>query len=191
MRGDHWTIALRAGLLLVVLCGGVYPAVTTLIAQGLFPGQATGSLIELDGRVVGSRLVGQPFESERYFQGRPSAVGYDPIQVSGSNLAPSNPALRARAQTTSRAIQEREGVSAAAIPVDLIAASGSGIDPHISPAAARLQVDRIARARGLPPAQVAALVEAETRRPWFGDVGRPRVNVLELNLALDGLRRAP
>lgn len=174
----------------VVLGGLVYPVVTALLGGLLFPVQANGSLIERNGRAVGSSLVGQSFSGERYFIGRPSAAGrgYDPTSVSGSNLAPSNPALRERATATSQEIAEREGVTPDRIPVDLISASGSGIDPHISPAAAELQVARVARVRGLAPERVRELVRENTEGRTFGVLGQERVNVLELNLALDGAR---
>lgn len=175
---------LRFTLVFVALAGGLYPLLTTLLAGVLFPRQAQGSLLVRDGVVVGSALVGQTFTSEAYFIGRPSAADYDPTGVAGSNWGVSNPELRARAQTTSTAIAAREGVDASDIPIDLIAASASGIDPHISPAAAALQVDRVAAARGLTPTQVTALVRQHTHRNLVG-LGMPHVNVLELNLALD------
>lgn len=179
--------ALRLSLLLFVLCGLVYPVVTTLLTQWLFPVQAEGSLIRENGKVVGSVLIGQPFVSERYFQGRPSAAGYDPMATTGSNLAPSNPALRARVEKDSINVQVREHTTAAAIPADLLAASGSGLDPDISPAAALLQIPRIARTRGMPEADVRALVQVHIEGPQWHLWGQPRVNVLKLNLALDRL----
>lgn len=180
---------LRFALAWLVLGGLLYPAVTTLFAGALFPRQANGSLIERSGRVVGSALVGQPFSGERYFIGRPSAAGagYDPVNASGSNLAVSNPALRERAQATAREIAAREGVALGAIPGDLLTASGSGLDPHISPAGAELQVPRIARVRGLSEARVRELVAGATERGALG-LGQSAVNVLRLNLALDGAR---
>lgn len=184
----NWHGAARCALVLILLCGGLYPLAATLVAGVLFPHQATGSLIERDGRIVGSALVGQPFADEGYFHGRPSAAGYDPFGVSGSNLAPGNPDLRARAERDARTIAAREGIEPTAIPVDLIAASGSGIDPHISPAAVRLQIPRVARARGLDPAELGARVAAHTESPVLGVLGQPRVNVLRLNLALDEAR---
>jgi K+-transporting ATPase ATPase C chain len=137
--------------------------------------------------VVGSALAGQAFKSERWFQGRPSAAAYDPRAAAGSNLAPSNPALRERAAAASAAIAAREGVSPERIPADLLTASGSGLDPHLSPAAALLQVPRIARARGLDEAQIRALVASHTEGRWLGLYGAPRVHLLHLNLALDAL----
>lgn len=180
---------LRFAALLMLLTGVVYPTVTTLLGGALFPRQAQGSLIERNGVVVGSDLVGQPFSGAAYFVGRPSAAGagYDPTAASGSNLAPSQPALRERVAADGAAVANREGVTPDRVPADLLAASGSGMDPHVSPAAADLQVPRVARARGLPEARVRALVRANTERGPFG-LGRSGVNVLRLNLALDALR---
>ncbi|HET8700065.1 MAG TPA: potassium-transporting ATPase subunit KdpC [Nitrococcus sp.] len=179
--------ALRAALVLVILCGGIYPALTTVVGGALFPAQATGSLIFRNGEAIGSALVGQPFKSKRYFYGRPSAAGYRASSMAGSNLAPSNPALRARVRARARSIAALEGITLTQIPVDLVAASGSGIDPHISPAAAAIQIDRVARARGIAPARVRQLVAAYTEPPVLGMLGQPRVHVLRLNLALDRL----
>ncbi|WP_200252791.1 potassium-transporting ATPase subunit KdpC, partial [Lamprobacter modestohalophilus] len=165
----------------------LYPLLTVAIGGVLFPEQSTGSFVERDGTVIGSALVGQPFKAPGYFHGRPSAAGYDPFGVSGSNLASSNPALRERARASSSEIAAANAVEPTAIPVDLIAASGSGIDPHISPEAAELQIDRVAAARGLPRAAIAALVAAHVESPVLGVLGQPRVNVLRLNLALADL----
>ncbi|MEA3641249.1 MAG: potassium-transporting ATPase subunit KdpC [Lamprobacter sp.] len=186
-----WLAALRGALVLMLLCGVLYPLVTVAIGGVLFPTQSTGSLVERDGTVIGSALVGQPFKAPGYFHGRPSAAGYDPFGVSGSNWAPSHPALRDRAAASSSEIAAANAVEPMAIPVDLIAASGSGIDPHISPAAAELQIDRVAAARGLPRAAVAAFVAGHVERPVLGVLGQPRVNLLQLNLALDGLDAEP
>lgn len=185
-NGGSISVWLRFSLLFLVVCGVIYPVVTTLIAGGLFPHQANGSLLEQSSVVVGSSLVGQVFVGEEYFIGRPSAAGdgYNPMSVSGSNWSVSNPSLRERASATSAEIAAREGVSAEEIPVDLIAASGSGIDPHISPEAAALQVPRVAQARGLSETEVQTLVANHTERNALG-LGMPVVNVLELNLALD------
>jgi potassium-transporting ATPase KdpC subunit len=185
--GTHWFHALRGALVLMVLCGGLYPLFSVSVGAILFPHQSTGSLIERDGKVVGSALVGQPFSAPDFFQGRPSAAGYDPFGVSGSNWAPSNPALRKRAEETSATIAEQDSVAPDRIPVDLVAASGSGIDPDISPEAAEIQIDRVAAARGLPRAEVATLVATHVKAPVLGVLGQPRVNVLQLNLALDTL----
>jgi K+-transporting ATPase ATPase C chain len=185
--GGHPVTWIVFALLGVVLGGLLYPTVTTLIGQALFPVQARGSLIERNGTVVGSSLVGQSFSGERFFIGRPSSAGkgYDPTSASGSNAAPSNPALRERATATSQAIAQREGVSPEQIPVDLIAASGSGLDPHISPEAAAIQIPRVARARGISEDQVREIVARYTAAPVFGILGQTRVNVLEVNLALE------
>ena len=172
--------------LFIVLCGLLYPLVTTLLGQALFPLQARGSLLERNGSVVGSSLVGQSFSGAGFFIGRPSSAGkgYDPTSASGSNLAASNPALRERAMATANGIAAREGVSLEQIPVDLIAASGGGLDPHISPAAAELQVARVARARNSTVEEIRGLVQKHTAAPVFGFLGQARVNVLELNLDL-------
>lgn len=178
---------IRFTALFLVLCGLVYPTLTTLLASAIFPRQANGSLIVQDGKVVGSELVGQTFNGNRYFVGRPSAAGagYDPTAASGSNLAVSNPSLRERVRNDAKAISQREGIRLTQIPPDLLAASGSGLDPHISPEAAQIQIPRVARARGLPEIRVSQLVTANTDR---GLLGNPRVNVLKLNLALDKVR---
>ncbi|MDC8015605.1 potassium-transporting ATPase subunit KdpC [Tahibacter soli] len=184
-RGGGYAPALIWCAVLVVFCGLFYPVVSTVLGGALFPHQATGSLIERDGRVVGSRLVAQPFADARYFQPRPSAAGYDPKAASGSNLASSNPALRERIAKDSAAVAARDGVAPLQIPSDLVTASGSGLDPDISPAAAHVQAARVAQARGLTYAHVEAAIKAHTRKPTLGVFGAARVNVLELNLALD------
>ena len=187
-RGGSLSTWLMFTGLTFALGGALYPVVTTFVAGAIFPVQATGSLITSGGRVVGSSLVGQPFSGERYFIGRPSAAGagYDPTAASGSNLAGSNPVLRERVQADSAAIAKREGVTPAQIPADLVTASGSGLDPHISPAGAAIQVARVARARGLSAAQVQRAVSAATEAG--GLIGQDRVNVLRLNLALDAAK---
>lgn len=184
-RGGSPGTWLRFTAVFLLLCGLLYPTLTTWLARSLFPHQAEGSLIVKDGRVLGSELLGQPFSGARYFIGRPSAADYDPRAAAGSNLAVSNPALRERVQQDAQAIAQREGVRPEQIPPDLLAASGSGLDPHISPEAARLQVTRVAKARGLSPQAVQRMVDQHTER---GLLGQPRVNVLRLNLALDGVR---
>ena len=151
----------------------------------LFPHQAGGSLIERDGQVIGSSLVAQPFADDRYFQSRPSAAKYDVMALAGSNQARTNPDLRARIDEARAAVVAREGVAPADVPADLVTQSGGGIDPHLSPAAIQLQVARVARARGLPASEVQRLVAEHTEAPQFGLLGAPRINVLELNLALD------
>jgi K+-transporting ATPase ATPase C chain len=177
-------------LVLTLLTGVAYPLAVTGIAQLLFNDQANGSLIERDGRVIGSELIGQDFfGQEGYFWGRQSAAGdgYDANLSGGSNLGPTNPALLERIEETVAVIQaahpEQAGVP---IPVDLVTASGSGLDPHISPAAAEYQVARVARERGLSIEQVRELVDEHTEGRDLGVLGEERVNVLLLNLALDG-----
>ncbi len=188
-RGGGWRAALAGGALSVLLCGLAYPTVGTLIGSLLFPTAATGSLIERDGVVVGSRLVAQPFADARYLMPRPSAAGFNPLAAAGSNWAPSNPALRERMQAEAEAVAAREGIAPGAVPVELISASGSGLDPHLSPAAAAVQIPRIARERGQSEAQVRAVIDAHTEGRWLGVFGQPRVNVLAVNLALDAAGR--
>ncbi len=181
--------------LLVLLTGVVYPLTVTALAQLVMPRQANGSLVQRAGVVVGSELIGQAFDDPRYFWGRPSATApfpYNGAASSGSNLGPSNAALAAAAQARLDALQAANaalGLTVALpVPVDLVTASASGLDPHISPAAAAYQTPRVAAARGLSEAQVRALVEQHTAGRQFGLLGEPRVDVLELNLALDGLQ---
>ena len=185
------TVGLRAPLafagVVLLVFGFGYSLIGTGLAGTLFPAAANGSLVERDGHVVGSALVAQPFADARYFRPRPSAAGYDPMAAAGSNQARSNPDLRKRLDAEVAEIAAREGIATDDVPLDLATQSGSGLDPDISPAAARVQVARVARARGLAPAQVARMVEAMTEAPQFGVLGEPRVNVLRLNLALDAL----
>lgn len=162
-----------------------YSLLATGIGIGLFPEQAGGNLIARDGAVVGSQWVAQPFTSPGYFQARPSAAGYDPMAMAGSNLARSNPALRQRIDEQRAVIAAREGVEPGAVPGDLLTQSGAGLDPHISPQAAQIQVARVARERGMSPGEVQALLGAYTEGRQLGVFGEPRVNVLLLNLALD------
>ncbi len=172
---------------LTVVTGGIYPAVVTAIAQLAYPRQANGSLIHDAQRTVGSALVGQPFTKPEYFWGRLSAtspVPYNAAASSGSNYGPLHPALRAAAQARIAALQST-GQPATKSPVDLVTASGSGLDPHISPEAARYQVARVASARQMDPAAVQQLVEACIEGRQLGLLGQPRVNVLQLNQALD------
>jgi K+-transporting ATPase ATPase C chain len=182
--------AVLVTLVLTVLLGLVYPLVTTGLALVLFPDQARGSLIVDHGRVVGSRLIGQPFSGPGLFHGRPSAAGsgYDPTASSGSNLGPTNKAL---ADRVTASVRDFGGGPGRPVPVDLVTASGSGLDPHISPAAAELQVARVARERGLPEAAVRDLVRRATEGRQWGFLGEPRVNVLELNLSLALGSRSP
>ncbi len=177
----------RFAVVFIVFTGIVCPVLTTFVGGALFPAQAGGSLVVVHGVVRGSRLIGQMFSSDRYFIGRPSiaGAGYDPLAASGSNLASSNPILRERAVRQSREIVARERIQPLEIPGELIAAGGSGLDPHISPEAAELQISRVAQTRGLERAQVRKLVHAYTEDKTFGVLGQQRVNVLLLNLALD------
>lgn len=170
--------------------GLLYSLAGAGLGRMLFPHQATGSLIEHDGKVVGSSLVAQPFADDRYFQPRPSAAKYDVMALAGSNQARTNPDLRSRIDEARAAVAAREGVAPDAVPSDLVTQSGGGIDPHLSPEAIRVQIARVARARGLPVDEVERLVAAHTESPQFGVLGAPRINVLELNLALDGARKA-
>ena len=180
--------AIRLFLVLTVLTGVLYPLAVTGIGQAAFPDRANGSVLEVDGQVRGSELIGQPFSGARYFWGRPSATTppYNASASSGSNLGPTNPALLTRIQTDVKRMRAAHGTGP--VPVDLVTASASGLDPHISPAAAFYQVPRVAAARGLDPAAVRRLVEERVERRTFGLLGEPRVNVLRLNLALDGLQ---
>jgi len=174
--------------LLTLVTGVVYPLVTTLIGTVAFPSQVTGSVIERGGKAVGSRLLGQPFSSPRYFWSRPSATGpmpYNGAVSSGSNQGPLSPVLAEAVTERIGALRAADPGNRAAVPVDLVTASGSGLDPHISVAAAEYQVARVARARSLPAAEVAGLVREHTEGRTFGVLGEPRVNVLALNLALD------
>lgn len=186
---DRGLLRGAAGLLVaaVLLFGVAYPLVGVGLGQALFPAQANGSLIEQDGQVLGSALLAQPFVSDAYFQPRPSAVGYQTMAAGGSNLARSNPELRAQIHTKQQALAARYGVAAEDIPSDLITASGSGLDPDISPEAAGIQLARVAQARGLEPAVLAQWLQAHTQAKQWGVMGQPRVNVLELNLALDAM----
>lgn len=189
--GQTWT-ALRAMAVFTVVLGVVYPLVVLGIAQAAFPGQANGSLVTVDGEVVGSSLIGQSFTGSdgnalpEWFQPRPSAAGagYDGAASSGSNYGPENPAFVAAIAARQAAIAELEGVSIGEIPADAVTASASGLDPDISPRYALLQVGRVAETRGLPEAEVRKLVESMIQGRDLGYLGEPRVNVLLLNIAL-------
>lgn len=175
--------------LMTAITGIAYPLAVTGLAQLLFPAQANGSLIEKDGKPVGSGLIGQSFTDPRYFWGRPSATTPQPnngASSTGSNLGPTNRALTDAARQRIDALRAADPGNTAPVPVDLVTASGSGLDPEISPAAAAYQVPRVARARGLSESQVRAMVAMATTGRQFGVLGEPRVNVLRLNLALDG-----
>jgi len=178
-------IAIRFTLLTTILFGLVYPLAITGLSRWLFPRQGNGSLILRDGKTVGSQLIGQTFTSDRYFHSRPSNAGdgYDAANSSGSNLAPSNHQLIERVRGDVAKLQaENPGTPT---PADLVTSSGSGLDPHISPASADFQTPRVARARGISPDALRALVAKHTEARQFGLLGEPRVNVLELNLELD------
>jgi potassium-transporting ATPase KdpC subunit len=180
--------ALSLLVAMTVLLGLAYPALVTGIARVAFPDGAAGSLVLRDGKVVGSRLIGQAFSDPKYFWGRPSATSpqpYNALASSGSNLGPLNPALIDSVKANAAALLSADPEQRAPVPVELVAASASGLDPEISPAAAAWQAGRVARARGMSPAAVEALVAAHTQGPQLGLIGESRVNVLELNLALD------
>lgn len=177
--------------LLSVVTGIVYPLLVTGVGRAAFPREVQGSLVMRDGHVVGSRLIGQSFVGAGYFWSRPSATAplpYDGLASGGSNLGPTNPALIEAVRTRIEALRRADPGNTLAIPVDLVTASASGLDPHISPAAAHYQAARVARARGLDPATVRALIMAHIEPPQWGLFGEPRVNVLLLNLSLDRLR---
>jgi potassium-transporting ATPase KdpC subunit len=176
-------------VVLTVLLGVIYPFVVTGLAQVIFPRQAAGSLIETEGKVIGSSLIGQPFTGPGYFHSRPSAAGngYDATASGGTNLGPTSQKIFGT-NVRSAADSLRKENPSSAIPVDLVTASASGLDPHITPAAAEFQVPRVARERGMSSEQVRRLVRDHTEGRQFGLLGEPRVNVLELNLALDDMK---
>lgn len=180
--------AIRVMLLLTALCGLVYPLAMTVCARLLFPRQASGSLITVDGKVKGSELIGQHFADPRYFWGRPSATPSRPYNTtlsSGSNLGPTNPARGQAMEARRRVLLAADPGNRAAVPLDLLTASASGLDPHISPEAAEYQAGRVARLRGIDPGEVRDLVRRHTTRRQFGLLGEPVVNVLLLNQDLD------
>ena len=183
--------ALTVFVVLSIVTGLLYPGVVTGIARAVFPHEAAGSLIVKDGKTVGSELIGQPFSDPKYFWGRLSATAPMPYNAAasvGSNLGPTNSALTDAARARIDALHEADPDNKAAVPVDLVTASASGLDPHISPAAARYQAARVARLRGVSTEKVEALIAANTEGPGLGVFGEPGVNVLKLNLALDGLK---
>jgi K+-transporting ATPase ATPase C chain len=179
--------AISVLLVLTVITGFIYPAAVTAVAQAVFPSQANGSMITVDGATVGSSLIGQAFDDPKYFSGRPSAAGagYDATLSGGSNLAPTSQTLITN--ITQRVDDLRKANGNAPIPVDLVTASASGLDPDISPAAAEYQVHRVAQARGMTDDQVRAVIARHTTQPFLGFIGAASVHVLELNLDLDGL----
>jgi K+-transporting ATPase ATPase C chain len=180
--------ALMILILLTLLTGIIYPLIVTQIAQTTMPRQANGSLIRQGDKLVGSELIGQPFSDPKYFWGRPSATSpypYNATASSGSNQGPLNPALAEAVQGRIKALRDADPGNTAPVPVDLVTASASGLDPHISPAGAEYQVMRVAKARGIAAQQVRKLVADATEERQAGFLGEPRVNVLKLNLALD------
>ncbi|QND95514.1 potassium-transporting ATPase C chain [Burkholderia cenocepacia] len=180
-------------VILTAVTGLAYPAVMTVFGQAVFPSQANGSLIEQNGKVVGSALIGQPFDAPKYFWGRLSATApmpYNAAGSGGSNLGPLNPSLADQVKARIAALRDAGTDLSKPVPVDLVTASASGLDPEITPAAAAYQVERVAKARNLTPDAVAQLVAANTTGRQFGVLGEPRVNVLKLNLALDAAQAA-
>ncbi len=180
-----WRPALVFPLVALLIMGLSYSLLGTGLARAAFPDQATGSLLRRGDTVIGSALVAQPFTGDAWFHPRPSAAGYDPMSAAGSNQARSNPDAIKRVDNAIAEVARVERVVPSQVPSDLVTQSGSGLDPDISPAAARIQVARVARARGMPVDAVEALVRAHTAGRQFGVLGQPRVNVLELNLALE------
>ncbi len=189
-----WT-AIRMAFVLTALLGIIYPVLMTVLSETMFPFQARGSLINHNGRVVGSQLIGQNFSAPNYFHGRPSAAGdkgYDATSSGGSNLGPTNKALIDTArQRLKEVLEQNPGTKAADVPISQITASGSGLDPEISPAGAEMQAARVAKARAMSDQAVLDLIRTHTRPRWAGVLGEPGVNVLELNLALDDLDAVP
>ena len=184
--------SLRMLVVLTVLTGVVYPLVTWGVAQLAFPGAANGSLIEQNGKIVGSALIGQPFDDPKYFWSRPSATSpqpYNGAASSGSNQGPTNPALAEAVKDRIKALRDADPGNAATVPADLVTASASGLDPEISIAAAEYQLARVAKARGMPVDAVRGLVNRHTTGRTFGLLGEPRVNVVKLNLALDSAEK--
>ncbi len=189
--GEHLRTAVLMTVVTTILLGLAYPLAITDLAQALFPDKANGQLIRRDGRIVASRIIGQPFSGPGYFHSRPSAAGtgYDATASGGSNLGPTNRALISRVAANVGSLSAEN--PAVPVPIDLVTTSASGLDPDISPAAAEFQVPRVARARGLDEEKVWVLIRQHTRGRQLGVLGEPRVNVLELNLALDGMATKP
>jgi len=178
-------------IMLTILTGGIYPLLVTGVAQLVFPGRAGGSLIENNGKAVGSKLIGQPFAAPKYFWSRASATSpypYNASSSSGSNQGPTNPALADAVAARIKALRDADPDNKAPVPVDLVTASASGLDPHISPAAAEYQANRVARVRHLDPQKVRELIALHTEGRQWQVLGEPTVNVLELNLALDAVQ---
>ena len=180
-----WRGSIGLAVLSIAGFGFLYSLAGVGLGQAFFPDAANGSLIERDGKVIGSSHVAQPFAGDSYFSSRPSAVGHQPMSAGGSNQARTNPELRKRVDEAVAAVALREGVEPSRVPGDMVTQSGGGFDPHISPQGAAIQVARVARARGLSPDAVTGLVAQHTLAAQFGILGQTRVNVLELNLALD------
>lgn len=180
--------AIAFAFVILLGMGLLYSLAGTAIGRSLFPQQATGSIVTHDGKAVGSSLIAQSFVDARYFQPRPSAAGYNPMSAAGSNQARTNPDLRKRIAEITAAVAARDGVAVQDVPGELVTQSGGGLDPDLSPAGAQVQIARVAQARKMDPKRVAELVAVHTQMPQFGFLGQPRVNVLQLNLALDTLR---
>lgn len=186
----HLGTALRVTAVSIVLFGLVYPLVMTGLAQVLFPSQANGSMVTVNGKVVGSAIIGQLWTKPQYFHGRPSAAGkgYDPTATGGTNLGPTSKKLIAATKATIASLEKENPEASGPPPMDLVTSSGSGIDPDISPEAAYWEAPRVAKARGISVSSINAIIAKHVQGRTFGFLGEPRVNVLELNLALDGLR---
>jgi K+-transporting ATPase ATPase C chain len=186
----HLGTSLRVTIVSVILLGLIYPLVMTGIAQALFPRQANGSLVTVNGKVVGSAIIGQLWTKPQYFQGRPSAAGkgYDPTSTGGTNLGPTSKKLINATKATIAALKKENPDASGPPPMDLVTSSGSGIDPDISPEAAYWEAPRVAKARNMNVGAVNALVAQHVQGRTFGFLGDPHINVLELNLALDGLK---
>jgi potassium-transporting ATPase KdpC subunit len=184
---EQFMPAVRMTLVLTVLTGVLYPALVTGIAKVIFPKQANGSLIQGNGKIVGSELIGQKFSKPEYFQGRPSGAGdgYDASNSGSPNLGPTNQALADRIKAGAEKLRKENPDFSGPIPADLPTSSASGLDPHISPASAEAQIARVAKTRGIRPAELQPLVERYTEPRQLGFLGEPRINVLKLNLALD------